>query len=176
MNCLLFSGKALPENLGSFLVFFLVFFLSIFSVSSIKAHAADEVTFSWQANPSEDYVLGYRLYYGAESRFNSDGTLKPDFYYDYYLDFTEFVRCPGNSDGTGCDDLSDEDVQCEDLDGDTPSCTIYNLYGRLFFAMTAYNAQAESDYTQELSVLLNSPGTLAALQQVYLLLLHNNDQ
>ena len=61
-------------------------------------------------------------------------------------------------------------VFCEDSFRETLKCTINDLPGGLYFAMTAYNAQAESDYTNELHTSV-SPQKLAVLQQVYSLLL-----
>ncbi len=132
-----------------------------FFISSVQA--GDGVTFSWHANPGEDDILGYRLYYGTESRFTAGG-------YDYYIDFTSWQRCPANGDGSDCEPLPDNGVSCENLYQDYPTCTVYNLRGHLYFAMTAYSAQEESGYTQELDYI--SPEVFAALQAVYKLLLH----
>lgn len=134
------------------------------------AYALDKVTFSWQANPPEDYVLGYRLYYGTVSRYADDGLPKPNFSYDYYIDFFHSERCVADSSGTSCERLDLADLQCEDLYNQTPRCTVANLPGqRYFFAMTAYNAETESGYTQELSTPFNRQA-LVAIQAVNLLL------
>jgi len=130
------------------------------------AQAAEGITFSWRANPVEDGVVGYRLYYGPESRFTGA-------HYEYYIDFTSSESCPAATNGYGCEPLAADAVSCEDLFRETPKCTVNGLSGGLYFAMTAYNAHAESYYTHELysnanSVLLQK---LAALQQVYSLLL-----
>ena len=130
------------------------------------AQAAEGITFSWRANPVEDDVIGYRLYYGPESRLTGGQ-------YERYIDFTYSESCPANTSGYGCEPLADDAVSCEDLIHETPKCTINNLPGGLYFAMTAYNAQAESDYTHELQSASNSvsPQKLAVLQQVYKLIL-----
>jgi hypothetical protein len=141
------------------------------------------VSFSWRANPPDDYVLGYRLYYGTRSRFDSTGKPRPGFSYDYYIDSYEMERCVARETETDCTPLSPDEVVYTNLSGDMPDCTLYNLQGRLYFALTAYNAQEESDYTVELKVTLGkntspSPtdthpdvGVLAALQQINALLL-----
>ncbi len=146
-----------------------------------SALAADQVAFSWRANPQADNVLGYRLYYGAGSRFNAAGALKSDFSYDYYLDFTDAQRCRLTDSGPVCETYSDSEVYCEGLYGETPKCSLYNLEGTYYFTMTAYNAQAESDYTSELKGYFFKTGSLSGqssslqvlrtLQQVYVLLL-----
>ena len=130
------------------------------------ALAADGITFSWRANPVEDEVVGYRLYYGQESRLTGGQ-------YEHYIDFTSSESCPANTSGYGCEPLTDDAVSCEDLFRETPKCSVNNLPGGLYFAMTAYNAQAESDYTHELQSTSNSvsPQKLAVLQQVYKLIL-----
>jgi len=116
------------------------------------AHAAEKASFSWLANPPEDNVIGYRLYYGSESRYTLNQTLKTNFTYDYYIDFAEAKRCLDDGTDANCRDLSAADFQCQNLYGEAPLCTVYGLNGLLYFAMTAYNAQAESDFTPELSV------------------------
>ena len=149
----------------------------VLSGSPIALHAGETVSFSWQANPPDDYVIGYRLYYGSTSRFDSNGRPKANFFYDYYIDFSDFERCDPGGTGTVCEMLNLDQVECENLSGDFPRCTLYNLQGLLYFAMTAYNTQEESDYTLELSVFLDgevtpvSPGVQAVLQQIYILLL-----
>ena len=127
------------------------------------AQAVEGITFSWSANPVEDEVVGYRLYYGPESRFSGG-------HYEYYIDFTYSESCPADTNGYGCEPLAADAVTCEDLFLETPKCTVNGLSGGLYFAMTAYNAQAESDYTNELHTSV-SPQKLAVLQQVYSLLL-----
>ena len=138
--------------------------LVIFFVSS--AQAAEGITFSWGANPVEDEIVGYRLYYGQESRFAGGN-------YDHYIDFTSSESCPADTNGYGCEPLAADAVSCENLYLETPKCTVNDLPDRLYFAMTAYNAQAESDYTHELRSNGSAipPQKLAALQQVYSLLL-----
>ncbi len=136
-----------------------------------SAAAADKVTFSWRANPLRDNVIGYRLYAGPSSRFVSSGVTKADFNYGYYIDFTESQRCQLTASGPVCETFTSDEVACVGLYGETPKCTLNNLEGRYYFAMTAYNAQAESDYTGELSGYFKKAGTSSAMSPVYLLLL-----
>lgn len=124
----------------------------------VPARAVDRATFSWLANPPEDNVIGYRLYYGSESRFNLDRTLKTGFTYDYYIDFVDSKRCVADGTDADCQDLSVADFQCANLYGDQPLCTVGKLHGVQYFAMTAYNAQAESGFTRELIVRFDGAG------------------
>ncbi len=144
------------------------FLLAAFFVSAdlSPAQAAEGITFSWRANPVEDEVVGYRLYYGQESRLTGGQ-------YERYIDFTSSESCLADTIGYGCEPLAADAVSCEDLFRETPKCTVNGLPGGLYFAMTAYNAQAESDYTHELQSTSNSvsPQKLAVLQQVYKLIL-----
>ncbi|GEM_PF-927444 len=185
MNSAALSEVSLPGDLAV-LWCFLLFFLVLLAGGLPSALAAQDVTFSWRANPPQDNVIGYRLYYGPESRFDASGRLKAGFHYQEFIDFTEFERCDG-ADPLSCDALSTAEVQCEGLYGDTPRCTVSGLSGPLYFAMTAYNAQAESSYTRELQLQppiaqaspsipgtgrgTVSPAAVRALQQVYSLLL-----
>lgn len=143
---------------------FFFFLILLASVSPVKANVPGKVTFSWRANPPEDNVIGYRLYYGGYSRFNSNGIPKSNFSYAYYIDFADQMRCDGYGDGLSCRMLRPEELQCENLYGDVPKCTIPNLHGHLYFALTAYNAQSESGFTPELRLTVNPKG-LAAVQQ-----------
>ncbi len=125
----------------------LVFFMSTnFSI----ANAGMDVTFSWQANPVDDNVIGYRRYYGTKSRFNTNGSLKSNFSYDYFIDFSELERCDAANSDALCETLSSDELQCESLYQSNPKCTVSNLNGYLYFTLVAYNAQDESDYTHEL--------------------------
>jgi hypothetical protein len=156
---------------------FPVLLLSVLAVSLApwSVQAAESISLSWVANPVEDNIVGYRLYYGTRSRYTDDGRLAANFYYDYYLDFTSWERCSLATGEPVCETIADGDVSCVDLYGESPQCTVYNFQGSLFFAMTAYSSQAESDYTQELFQQLGStvsPAQLGVLQQVYSLLLH----
>lgn len=122
------------------------------ALAPVKAHALAKVTFSWRGNPPGDFVVGYRLYYGTSSRYNFDGQLKSNFSYDYYIDFNRSERCLAANPDLGCEHLNSSELSCENLAGDLPSCTVYNLPGQTYyFAMTAYNTDIESDYTRELT-------------------------
>lgn len=145
--------------------------LILMDVAPGEVVAASKVSFTWQANPIEDNVIGYRLYYGS-SRFDSNGVLKKGFSYDYYIDFADSVRCIAGSGGkTSCELLGTDKLHCEGLNESYPRCTVSDLHGRLYFALTAYNAQNESSYTSELSLLLNPQGLAATRQATTLLLL-----
>jgi len=120
------------------------------------AQAVDHVTFSWKANPSEDSVIGYRLYYGSTSRYDATGALKENFHYERYLDFTEGEMCQSTASGPVCSPYDASLVSCEHLTGDHPRCTVHNLEGWTFFAMTAYNSIAESAYTHELKAYFST--------------------
>ncbi len=134
------------------------------------AGVGSQVSFSWQANPLDDYIVGYRLYYGGSSRYNAKGKLKTDFAYDYYIDFAKGKRCVPGSSGRDCEFLGSQELQCTNLSGQYPSCTIYKLHGHLYFALTAYNTQAESGFTPELKATVNPLG-LAAVQEAITALL-----
>jgi len=130
--------------------FLLLCFLGIHGNCS-SAFAADQVTFSWRANPQSDSVMGYRLYFGSTSRFEKRGLVKQDFPYTFYLDFTSSRRCQLTDSVPACETYTNAEVDCEGIYSETPSCTLHYLKGQYYFAMTAYNAQAESDYSRELS-------------------------
>lgn len=139
---------------------------SVFLATPIMA--ASSVTFSWLANPPEENVIGYRLYYGSQSRYNSDGSYKEDFSYPQYIDFMDQVRCFG-TDYSSCEPLSSQDLQCEELYSETPRCTVYGLNGTLYFAMTACTNTAESGFTAELKSA--TPQQLQSIVQIIDLLL-----
>jgi hypothetical protein len=148
-------------------------FTVLHNIFPVGALALEKITFSWQANPPHEYVLGYRLYYGSSSRFNDNGLPIPNFSYDYYLDFNNFERCVADETGSNCEKLDFNELRCENLLNESPRCTIYNLPARYdFFAMTAYNAETESGYTYELSAReLNATANRGVVQMVNLLLL-----
>ena len=127
------------------------------------------VSFLWQANPPEEEVLGYRLYYGTSSRYVVGG-------YAQYIDFGSLQRCPADGHGLGCVPLGTDAVTCENLYRDSPKCTVNDLSGHLFFAMTAYNATSEGEYSAEVEYV--PPGTISpklimTLHLVYSLLLED---
>ncbi len=178
LNPITNSNCSLQERFQIRLVSFLAVFILLISGSTVGAHTSEGISFSWAPNPDDDYVIGYRLYYSSESRFDSNGKPKTDFSYDYYIDLAESERCVSDGDGTDCEILELADLQCNDLYGDSPNCSINNLQEGLHLAMTAYNAEAESDYTQELYYAVTpnptpnpTPNTLAAVQMIQALLL-----
>ncbi len=152
---------------GESVAFFLLTLL-IFLLASSSAFAEGVATFSWQANANGSDVVGYRLYYGRQSRFAVG-------HYDAYLDFTTWERCQVVPDGTKCVPLGGDEVSCQGLYGEKPVCQVGNLHGQMYFAITAYSSVSESGYSRELSKSVSpqaKPATLAVLQQVYSLLLH----
>jgi len=75
-----------PQLFGGAVFFLLCSFLFCGTGGGVSAaQASQQVTFSWRANPQDDNVVGYRLYYGPGSRYDGDGHLKSGFSYDYYL-------------------------------------------------------------------------------------------
>ncbi|MDW7773137.1 MAG: hypothetical protein SCH71_09645 [Desulfobulbaceae bacterium] len=128
---------------------FLPLLLVIFSIQAYGG--SGEVTFVWQANPADENIIGYRLYYGPHSRF-ADSLKNTSAPYDYYIDLADEKRCVADSGGSDCEPLRSGDMQCDNLYGDSPACTLFNLQEGVYVAMTAYNAQAESGFTRELSV------------------------
>jgi len=155
-------------------VFFFSLLFVVLNVGSVAAGVPGSMTFSWQANPDNENVIGYRLYYGAYSRFYANGVPKQNFSYDHYIDFTDQLRCNPWDLADSCELLTLEELQCINLYGQVPKCTVSKLHGDLFFALTAYNAQAESDYTPELKVRVNPAGLAAAQQALNALLLQKN--
>ncbi len=178
---------SLPALSGPRFPWGLVLFSIIMSLAGVlgcgvsAASTSRPATFSWRANPQDDNVIGYRLYYGPSSRFDSGGHLKSGFSYAYYVDFANSQRCRITKSGPVCEPYSANEVQCEGLNTDKPKCTLYGLWGFQYFTMTAYNAQAESAYTRELksnlsagsgsSVPAASPGVIGTLHAVYTILL-----
>ncbi len=148
---------ALPSFIT--LLFFTLIALSV--SNNVNAANTKSVTFQWQANPADEYVVGYRLYYGSQSRYNDDGSLKENFSYTQFIDFMDQVRCSG-SDYSYCEALSTQDLQCENLYTGTPLCTVNGLSGTLYFTMTAYTNTAESSFTSELL----TPGQQQALGHI----------
>ncbi len=138
------------------------------------AQASEPVVFSWRANPQDDNVIGYRLYYGPDSRYDRSGHLKAGFSYSYYLDFANSQRCRPTKSGQVCELYRDSEVSCEGLNTETPKCTLYGLGGYKYFTMTAYNSQAESPYTIELKSYLGegTPEIVGTLRAIYNILLH----
>ncbi len=128
-------------------ILFVLLVLFFFNAGSAGAG----VSFTWQANPPEEKVTGYRLYYGAQSRFDTSGKLKTGFNYDYYLDFAASKRCVPGGTTASCVNLTASDFSCTNLSGNIPQCTVNNLQGRMYFTLTAYNAISQSGYTIELT-------------------------
>lgn len=156
-----------------FLFFFCLLCWGGMSVGVSTARAVDHAIFSWRANPQGDNVLGYRLYYGTKSRLDSAGHVKSGFSYAYYLDFARSQRCRLTASGPVCEPYNSSDVSCEGLYGETPKCTLHGLSGWKYFTMTAYNSEAESDYTAELKSFFGaaSPEVVGTLHAIYTILL-----
>ncbi|HHB76921.1 MAG TPA: hypothetical protein ENK84_10330 [Desulfobulbus sp.] len=170
-----------PRIFGGVVFFVLCFCVLCGTGGGVSAAlASEQVTFSWRANPQKDNVVGYRLYYGPGSRYDGTGHLKSGFSYDYYLDFATSQRCRTTKSGPVCEQYADNEVHCEGLNSEKPTCTLYGLVGGYkYFTMTAYNAQAESAYTKELKSYFGLyggesgklPGRFGTLHAIYTLLL-----
>jgi len=145
--------------------------LTIFVSSSISAQSNNSATFTWRANQPEEFIVGYRLYFDTQSRYNNDGTLKNNFSYGQYIDFTDQTLCSGSA-YSSCVNLSSTDLQCINYFSETPSCKVYNLKGTLYFTMTAYNNTSESGYTSE--IVFNSISNPADLLPIIEMLLLND--
>ncbi len=135
----------------------ILFTFFIHTSAAANAYAAGQTTFKWQANPSQENVIGYRLYYGSQSRVDSNGKLKSNFTYDYYIDLAKSVRCNNLSYANDCEYLPSNELSCVGLDSNSPQCTLSNLQGTLHLALTAYNSATESNYTSEIKI---APGSL----------------
>jgi len=132
--------KAETFSIGRRVVLLLFTLLVFLGVTSHGALAA--VTFVWQASPQQDDIVGYRLYYGSQSR-----SVIGD--YEQFIDFSTLQRCPVQGSDYACQPLTTGDITCENLYRDTPKCTVNDLNDHLFFAMTAYNSTLESEYSDE---------------------------
>ncbi len=171
----LFFRSALLLSISTFII---VLALSV--KAAVAVNASDSACFSWKQNPASEEILGYRIYYGNQSRFNSDNSLKNNFSYTQFIDLTENVRCHG-PDYSICEQIDSNLLECEDLFSDDPRCTLYNLSGKLYFTITAYSNDAEGAFTYEIKwdkgtiITTNTGGTfttnLASLQSAVNLLL-----
>ncbi len=170
MFCNRYFGTVKNECSPIYLVPFLLFIFLIISVIPTSASTGGSATFLWRQNPASENVTGYRLYYGANSRFDSRGRLKTNFSYDYYIDFADLTRCDADNDAMPCERLTAEDLQCTNLYQNTPKCKILNLDGCLYFTLTAYNSLDESNFTSELRKDM-SAAPLQALSAISILLL-----
>ena len=156
-------------------VFLIISICAVIALSSLstptnaKAYSNGEVTFSWRPNPPQENVVSYRLYYGSESRYNSNGTLKSNFSYQYYIDVAESLRCDAETDAS-CEPLHIDELSCN-LDAASPRCTLSSLSGTLYFSLTACSSSAESNLTQELRAV---PASSINLLAIHSLLLKNN--
>ena len=141
------STKMIKKPNVIFLV--LVNILSAVIFSSSFASENNGTTFEWRPNPSNEKIIGYRLYYGNTSRYNSKGNLKSKFKYDSYIDFSSGKLCAGNN-FKKCKDMTSSDFKCsKDITGKT-KCTIFNIKGNKYFSLTAYNFIKESNYSKEI--------------------------
>ncbi len=142
-----------------------LFFAASTGPSPVIAATGKNVSFQWQSNPTSENVVGYKLYYGKNSRFYVSGNQKPSFKYEYCVDFTERTRCSG-ANYSNCEDLGPAKLYCENLYTQTPKCTLKNIYGNNYFALTAYNNNMESGFTHELKMI-----NAVSLSAVYEILL-----
>jgi hypothetical protein len=144
-----------------------LFLALVYCLSAGTVQAGDTLTFSWRANSDEDNTIGYKLYYGKTSR---KITLQycDNFHYDYYIDFGKMERCRITSDGEDCSSLASDEVNCANLQGEDPQCTVKGMSEQRYFALTAYNAELESDYSRE---LFSGPPTQTVIRVISELLL-----
>lgn len=140
-----------------------------FNVSPVQA---EDLTFSWRANPEEELIFSYRLYYGPESRYEplsffspksgfyeplSFSSPKSGFSYEYFIDLVLELRCPADScNDDDCEQLPAGTVSCQGLSGSESSeylqCTVLDLPSQSYFTLTAYDgSEEESDYSNELT-------------------------
>jgi len=156
------SWVIMLAKLSTVFGFILSFYCLISCLGLQKVEAA--VTFTWLASPSQDEIVGYRLYYGKKSRWVAGK-------YEKYIDFTSMQTCSTAGDGSDCLPLPAGSVSCQDLFRDAPRCTVKHLDNRFYFALTAYNNNYESEYSSEIS---GYPSSLVkrvlTLQKVYHLL------
>ncbi len=119
-----------------------------FSVAQAKASSG--ATFRWVANPAHENIIGYKLYYGKKSRYDSAGNEKTNFKYDVCVNFYERKRCTGKN-FSNCEKLSSKELKCKGLSSNDPQCTLTNVNGGKYFSLTAYNADDESSFTREVT-------------------------
>ncbi len=162
-----------PRIFGGAVLFLLCSFVFCGTIGVPVVQASEPLTFSWRASPTDDNIIGYRLYYGSSSRFAYGGKLKSGFSYTYYLDFVHSQRCRTTVSGPVCEQYKDNEVRCEGLNTERPKCTLYGMGGYKYFTMTAYNSQMESNYTKELESYFGatSPAVVGALYGIYTILL-----
>ncbi len=167
------SSTRLRSQQGVILFLITFFFAGGAGVGVSSAQDNSQLTFSWRANPKDDNVIGYRLYYGSSSRYADGGKVKSGFSYTYYLDFANSQRCRTTASGPVCEQYRDNEVKCEGLNTESPKCTLYGMDGYKYFTMTAYNSQMESNYTRELKSYFGvaSSAFVGALHGIYTILL-----
>lgn len=146
-----------PKKIKISFILCATFFLIFTSYRQSVAATDGSVTFTWKANPPEENVTGYRLYYGPNSRFFYNGLKKHDFSYKYCINFATSQRCSGEN-YTNCKDLGSEILKCNGLYRTTPECTLSKLSGINYFSLTAYNNLGESAYTKELQYDVQNDG------------------
>ncbi|MBR9682472.1 MAG: hypothetical protein GOV02_02250 [Candidatus Aenigmarchaeota archaeon] len=120
-----------------------------------------KTTLAWDANSPRDKVIGYKIYYGKQSRF--DESLDPE------AITTELVKknCHDNQECIDswykyCTDPKDQMCDYDWFDYDTKidvknvlEYTITLPYGTYFFAATAYNKEKqESKFSEELTQVI----------------------
>ncbi len=115
-----------------------------------NVYGDEGVVFSWDTNQN-DGTVGYRLYYGYASRF----TQKSGQPYPYYLDLLQLERCSTTPYNPSCEYLGRDDIDCTNLYQQRPHCTIKGLAGAQYFSLTAYNDLEESDFSIELTRIIN---------------------
>jgi hypothetical protein len=150
-----FLRNAVSPSLRFFPIF--LCFLIAFMAFSAPAEASvpGQLSFRWQPNPPEENVVGYRLYYGTQSRLDANSKAKTNFSYDYYIDLPESRKCDLRNGTALCEVLDSTELKCGNLFGSAPTCTLFKLHGTLFFSLTARAATVESSYTNEIMANTN---------------------
>lgn len=146
--------RAKSQIISLVLVCSCILFIHLVVPKTANAYTEGTISFKWLSNPPEDNIIGYRLYYGKSSRFNANGSTKSNFSYDYYIDFKDSLRC--KTDGSTCEYLDPNELNCQNLQASSPSCTLAQLTGTLYFSLTACSDRLESGYTHELKAVPGS--------------------
>ncbi len=140
--------------------------LVLLSTVALAQEKTGQVTFAWDANDPKDEVIGYKIYYGKQSRF--DENLDPE------ARTVELAKknCGGNQECIDswhnyCTDPKDQMCDYDWFDYDTKidvenvlEYTITLPAGKYFFAATAYDKTLESKFSIELEheIEFDAPG------------------
>lgn len=134
--------------------------ISLFFLTLLFPHLclAVDVSLGWTANAPEENVQGYKVYMGTLSRYDDNQQLKDNFHYEYVVDLETKLSC-SLPDMDNCEQLSDNELNCADLDKENPICTFLDLEEdtTFYFTATAFNDISESDYSDEAAYLPTNP-------------------